>query len=194
MLHRFFAKETHADLNSVLRSLLSHIGQDITQWNIKKQDGKYRQAYSYIAQGSGLTLSFYENALKENVRVQKTELIVACENTPWLSILAHHPNQKQVHKKRLDCSLLAEHPAWQPWQLQSNQPVLAAHLLHTLEPYLSVFQALDAVELVLERQRLYVQWAWLPDTAARQQQLQMTLDFAIALTQALDQLAMVSSE
>ncbi|MFK7797545.1 MAG: hypothetical protein AB8E82_08835 [Aureispira sp.] len=194
MLHRFFAKETHADLNSVLLTLLSHIGQDITQWNIKKQDGKYHQAYSYIAQGNGLTLSFYENALKEKIRIQKTELIIACENIPWLSILAEHSNQKTTHKKRLDCHLLAEHPAWQPWQLQSNQPVLAAHLLHTIDPYLSVFQSLDAVELVLERQRLYVRWAWLPNTSARQQQLQMTLDFARALTQALDQLATVSSK
>lgn len=194
MLNRFFAKETHADLNSVLANLLAHIGQDNSHWTIKQQDGTYQQAYSYIAQGNGLTLSFYENALKEKGRVQKTELIVACENTPWLSILAQHPDQKQVRKKRLDCSPLSNNPAWRPWQLQSNQPALAEGLLDTIHSYFSVFNLLDAVELVLERQRLYVQWAWLPDTFARQQQLQMTLDFGMALTQALDELATAPSE
>jgi hypothetical protein len=194
MLHRFFAKETHADLNSVLPNLVAHIGEDISHWTIKQQDGKYQHAYSYIAQGNGITLSFYENALKEKMRVQKTELIVACENPHWLSILAQHPDQKQVQKKRLDCSPLSKNPVWQPWHLQSNQPALAEDLLQTIPSYLSVFQLLDAVELVLERQRLYVQWAWLPDTAARQQQLQMILEFGIALTQALDELATVLSE
>lgn len=194
MLHRFFAKETHNDLNCIIPSLLAHIGQDSNHWTIKQQDGKYQQAYSYVAQGNGLTLSFYENPLKEKERIQKTELIVACENMPWLSILAQHPYRKQACKKRLDCSPLSAQAAWQPWQLQSNQPELAEYLLHNIQPHLLVFRLLDAVELVLERQRLYVQWDWLPNTTARQQQLQMTLDFGIALTQALDELVTVPSE
>ena len=114
--------------------------------------------------------------------------MVACENAPWLSLLAHRPQQMGVSQRRLDVQALSPNPAWEPWALQTNNPALAEDLLAQLAPQLGVFKNLEAVELRLERQRLYVQWPWLPDTPARQEQLKATLDFAIALTQALDQI------
>ncbi|MGH1335076.1 MAG: hypothetical protein ACRBFS_03035 [Aureispira sp.] len=194
MFYRFFAKETHPDLDKAMRALLPDLALDPKKWTIKQQMGTYQHAYSYVAQGHGLTISFYEEALKEKKRCRKTELMVACKNAPWLSLLACAPQQRPPSKRRLDIQALPDNPAWQPWQLQTNNSILAEHLLTQVYQELEIFQALDAVELVLERQRLYVKWLWLPDTPARQAQLKATINFARALTNALDQVATVTSE
>lgn len=187
MLYRLFAKKAYPLLEEEWKNLLQYWALDVPQWTIKQQVGSYKQAYSFVAQGHGLTLSCYENPLKESERVAKTEVVVACANAPWLSLIARAPQQGIAAKRRLDVVALPANAAWAPWELQSNNQELAEHILSTVASQLTVFEELEAVEFILERQRLYIQWPWLPDTPARQAQLQVTVDFARALTQALDQ-------
>lgn len=193
MLYRFFAKESHPNLEEAMQAFITHLTLNPKQWIIKQQIGTYNRAYSYVAQGDGLTISFYKPALKKAVRKGKTEIMVACENAPWFSLLAHRSRQTDVSKHRLDVKTLAPNSAWEPWELQTNNPTLAEHLLTKVEAQLGVFKTLEAVEWDLERQRLYVQWPWLPDTPARQEQLKATMDFALVLTQALDQVTIAVS-
>lgn len=194
MFYRFFAKKTHPELEQWIGSLSNQLQLDPQQWIIKQQPATYKQPYSYVAQGYGLTLSFYENALKEQQRIQQTEVLVACENAPWLTLIAQAPQQELPQKQRLDVQPLPNNPAWAGWSLQSNQEELALHLLALVQEQLAVFKKLEAVELSLERQRLYVKWSWLPDTPARQEQLRATINLARALVTALDEVVAAPSE
>lgn len=194
MFYRFFAKKTHPDLEKIIPLLSEQLSLNPQHWTVKQQPATYQQGYSLVAQGHGMTLSFYENALKEQERGQQTELLVACENAPWLTLIAQAPQQESSQRQRLDVKPLPPQAAWEGWNLYSNQEELGQYLLASLQKQHSIFKNLEAVEFSLERQRLYLKWPWLPDTPTRQEQLRATISFARALVTALDEVATASSE
>jgi hypothetical protein len=189
MLQRFFAKKNHPYLQKIIPQFVQQLDFNPQHWTFKQQAASYQQPYRYVAQGQGWTVSFYEPALKEKQRTAQTELVLVCRNESWFTLLAQKPGQPAAHKRRLDIAPLPNHTGWSSWQWHSNNESLAETVLAVLRPYQNLFRELEAVELVLERQRLYVRWTWLPTTAAQQQQLYQTMQFAQSLTQAVDQVA-----
>ncbi len=194
MLYRLFAKKNHPDLEVYFPQLLQQLSLDPTQYAIKQQVARYQQPYRYVLQGQGLTLSCYENPLKDKAREEKTEVVLACQNTPWLTLLATAPQQGAPQKYRLDVSPLPDKAAWMPWHFESNNQELAEHLLAETAAHLTLFSELEATSFILERQRLYIQWPWLPTTVARQEQVRAAVVFAQALLAALEQVATTTTE
>lgn len=193
MFYRLFAKKTHPELRKVFESLSTYLNLDCKQWTIKQQIGTYQYPYSYVAQGQGLTISFYENALKMPTREETTEVVLTCENRPWFSFVASPVQQELYTRRHLDVSPLPQNTAWKPWELYTNNQELAESLLATTYQQLGIFKDLEAVEFVLERQRLYIKWSWLPNTPARQRQLRDTISFACSLIEALEQTTVATS-
>ncbi|WP_052594470.1 hypothetical protein [Aureispira sp. CCB-QB1] len=194
MLRRLFVKEAFEHIEEELKAIYKIFGIEEQKLKTKKQVATYSKSYDYTVEGTirnhRFVLNLYQNPLKEETKKQQLELIIQCENPNWTTLVLQKKTiAKSDHKKTLDIE-----PIHQLKNVNLDKLILASNNNECLEELfdiamgekVTILNKIKFSSFVLERKRLYIKTAWLPDTFSKRQALIQLLDFAINLVEKID--------
>lgn len=195
MLRRLFVKEAFEHIEKELISVYQSLGIEERNLKIKKQPATYSKSYSYTVEGTiqahRFVLSLHHSPLKDQEKKEQLELIIQCENPHWKTLLFRKKQTAKVKGKKI----LGLEPIRQLKNVNLDKLILESNDKEWTSDLFDVFIGQKATVLnqikfssfILERKRLYVQIAWLPDNFLKRQALTQLLDFSISLVEKVDQ-------
>lgn len=191
MFH-FFSKNDFQEVDFYLEAFFSSLGMTMSAVKSRKKVATYSKPYSLTQettfQGKHLILSLWHTPLKEKKRVQ-LEVVMTIENPSWVYLDIQPTNAPSKEKKILDTIFIPFLECLNEVgiKVETNDKFL---VLNTFDEELCqrITQAnkIGFERLTVERQKIDLKTAWLPDSTSRVKQLKQLIELLVRLATIVD--------